>query len=167
MTFIRFLMLLALVVWLGGIIFFAFVVAPALFTTVGSRELAGAVVQRSLGSLHWIGVGCGIVFLAGSLIDLRGRVLSIRIAAVALMLALTLISQLVVTSRMQRLHASMGVIDSVPVTDARRAQFDSLHQWSTTLEGLVLLFGLVALYDTTRFLSKRRPESAAATARPA
>lgn len=163
MTFIRFLMLLALVVWVGGIIFFAFIVAPAVFTILPNREMAGAVVQRSLGSLHWIGVGCAIVFLAGSLVDLRGRVLSIRNAAVALMLALTLCSQLVVTSRMQRLHAGMGAIDSVPVTDARRVQFDSLHQWSTTLEGLVLLLGLVALYNTTRFLSKSRPETAAAT----
>src|SRR4051794_4251347 len=29
MTFVRFLMLLSLVVWIGGIIFFAFVVAPS------------------------------------------------------------------------------------------------------------------------------------------
>ncbi|MGH9522915.1 MAG: DUF4149 domain-containing protein [Terriglobales bacterium] len=160
MTFVRFLMLLALVVWVGGIIFFAFVVAPALFTVLPSRELAGTVVQRSLKDLHWIGVGCGAVFLVCSLLDLHSSVARVRNAAVALMLVLTLISQVAITGRMQRLHAAMGIIDAVPATDARRVQFDSLHQWSTALEGLVLLFGLAALYDTTRSLSRRENEPA-------
>ena len=31
MSFLRFLMLLSLVIWIGGIIFFAFVVAPTVF----------------------------------------------------------------------------------------------------------------------------------------
>ena len=160
MTLVRFLMLLTLVVWVGGIIFFAFVVAPALFTTLPSRELAGAVVQRSLAALHWIGIGCGVVFSACSLVDFRSRVVSVRNAAILLMIALTLTSQVAVTGRMQRLHASMGAIDSVPANDARRAQFDSLHQWSTVLEAFVLLLGLVALYDTTRSFSRRRHDPA-------
>ena len=160
MTFVRFLMLLALVVWLGGIIFFAFVVAPALFTILPSRELAGTVVQRSLRDLHWIGVGCAVIFLVASLLDLSSRVLSVRNAAVTLMLALTLTSQFAITSRMQRLHTEMGIIDAMPATDARRVQFDSLHRWSTGLETLVLLFGLTALYDTTRSFSRRRNDSA-------
>jgi uncharacterized membrane protein len=167
MTFVRFLMLLALVIWIGGIIFFAFVVAPAVFTVLPSRELAGAVVQRSLGALHWIGVGCAVVFLAGSLVDIRSRVASVRNVAVAFMLALTLILQIAVIGGMDRLHSAMGAIDSVAVTDARRVQFDSLHQWSTGLETLVLLFGLVALYDTTRSFSKSRVETAAISTRSA
>jgi uncharacterized membrane protein len=162
MTFVRFVMLLALVVWIGGIVFFAVVVAPALFTILPSRELAGEVVRRSLGELHWIGVGCAVVFLACSLLDLGGRVRSIRNAAVTLMLALTLASQIVVTGRMQQLRTSMGAtaIDSIPLTDARRARFDALHQWSTTLEGIVLLFGLIALYDTTRAFSRAAADPA-------
>ena len=168
MTSVRFLMLLALVVWVGGIIFFAFVVAPVLFTTLPSRELAGAVVQRSLKELHWIGVGCGAVFLVASLLDFHSSVASIRNGAISLMLALTLISQVAITTRMERLHADMGAIDAVPASDARRVQFDSLHQWSTALEGFVLLFGLVALYDTTRSFSKVRDDHAGtATARSA
>lgn len=167
MTFLRFLMLLALVIWIGGIVFFAFVVAPALFGTVPSRDLAGAVVGRSLGELHWIGVGCAIAFLVCSLVDFRSRIVSVRNVSITLMLALTLISQIGVIGRMERLRASMGSIAFTPPTDARRVEFEKLHSWSTTLEGLVLLLGLVALFDTTRCISKPRGESAGASAHSA
>src|SRR6266704_2118141 len=64
MAFLRFLMLLALVVWLGGLIFFAFVVAPTVFSPglLPTRHLAGEIVGRSLGALHWMGIVSGIVF---------------------------------------------------------------------------------------------------------
>ena len=169
MTFVRFLMLLALVVWIGGIIFFAFVMAPALFTILPSRELAGTVVSRSLGALHWIGIGCGAVFVLGSVAESYARtralhVFAVRNLLVTAMLALTLVSQVVVGGRMRQLRASMGTIDAVSSTDARRAEFDSLHQWSTRLEGLVLLFGLAALFDTTRTISKPQTRGSATTA---
>src|SRR5512140_1056552 len=139
MSFVRFLMLLSLVVWVGGIIFFAFVVAPALFTILPTRQLAGSVVTRCLGALHWIGIGCGVVFLICSVVDAHGKVANLRNGG---MVALTLVSQIVVGGKMQRLRADMGQIDDVAVTDARRVEFNALHQWSTRLEVVVLLLGL-------------------------
>ncbi|HEX5434805.1 MAG TPA: DUF4149 domain-containing protein, partial [Candidatus Angelobacter sp.] len=47
MTWLRALMLLCLVVWLGGIIFFGFVLAPAVFAVLPTHELAGNVVNRT------------------------------------------------------------------------------------------------------------------------
>jgi hypothetical protein len=44
----------------------------------------------------------------------------------------------------------MGVIDNVPFTDARRVEFNRLHQWSTRTEGGVLLLGLVVVVLTAR-----------------
>jgi uncharacterized membrane protein len=43
-------MLLALIAWIGGLIFFSFVLAPTVFTVLPSREMAGNVVSRSLTS---------------------------------------------------------------------------------------------------------------------
>jgi hypothetical protein len=148
MTFVRFLMLLSLVVWVGGIIFFAFVVAPALFSVLPTRQLAGSVVTRCLGALHWIGVGCGVTFLVCSLLD--GRTAMLRNGLIVAMLALTMVSQIFVGGRMQALRANMGDIDTVSVTDARRVEFNSMHQWSTRLEVVVLLLGLIAIYDLAR-----------------
>jgi uncharacterized membrane protein len=47
MSFLRYLMLLSLIVWLGGLIFFSFVVAPTVFSVLPTRHLAGNVVSRS------------------------------------------------------------------------------------------------------------------------
>ncbi len=55
MSLLRFLMMLSLAVWLGGIVFFAFVLAPTVFSVLPTRNLAGMVVSRSLARLHWIG----------------------------------------------------------------------------------------------------------------
>jgi hypothetical protein len=165
MSFVRFLMLLSLVVWVGGIIFFAFVVAPALFSVLPTRQLAGSVVTRCLGALHWIGIGCGFTFLICSIAEAHGRVASLRNGAMVGMLALTLISQIVVGGRMQALRANMGDIDTVSVTDARRVEFNSLHQWSTRLEVLVLLLGLVAIYTLAREMNVPNPRAAVAGAK--
>ena len=56
MSFLRFLMLLSLVVWLGGVIFLAFVLAPTAFSPglLPTRHLAGSIVGRSLDLLHYM-----------------------------------------------------------------------------------------------------------------
>ena len=71
MSFLRFLMLLSLVTWIGGLIFFAFILAPTAFQVLPNTHLAGNVVGRALGKLHWIAFISGIVFLATSLIYSR------------------------------------------------------------------------------------------------
>ncbi|HTA48178.1 MAG TPA: DUF4149 domain-containing protein, partial [Verrucomicrobiae bacterium] len=98
MSFLRFLMLLSLVVWLGGLIFFAFVLAPTAFTVLPTAHLAGNVVGRALGKLHWIAIFSGIVYLTSSLLysrltDGAAHVFAARHILLCLMLALTLISQ--------------------------------------------------------------------------
>ncbi len=165
MTFVRFLMLLSLVVWVGGIIFFAFVVAPALFSILPTRQLAGSVVTRCLGTLHWIGIGCGVVFLVCSFIQSPGRIASVRNGAMAGMMALTLVSQIVVGGKMQRLRENMGEIDKVAVSDARRVEFNALHQWSTRLEVVVLVLGLVTIFSVARMDTGRALPTANSVAR--
>ena len=157
MAFLRFLMLLSLVVWLGGITFFAFVLAPTVFTVLPTRELAGTVVNRTLPILHWMGVVSGIVFLVTSMTYSAittgsAQALAPRHILVALMLILTLVSMFVVSSRMMVLRSEMGVIDTVPQDDPRRVEFNQLHHWSTRIEGSVYLIGLVVLFLTARQL---------------
>jgi uncharacterized membrane protein len=146
-------MLLSLVVWIGGLIFFAFVVAPASFAVLPTRHLAGNLVGRTLGSLHWMGIFSGLIFLASSLLYSRltrgtPHVFGARNLMIVLMLVLTLISQFGIIPRMDTLRAGMGEIDSVPADSPARIQFDALHVWSTRVEGGVLLLGLVVVYLT-------------------
>jgi uncharacterized membrane protein len=157
MTFIRFLMLLSLVVWIGGIVFFAFVMAPALFdpAILPTRQLAGNVVSRTLGVLHWMGIACGIVFALTSMIESRAVVgaaqpFATRNLLVYLMIILVLVSIFGVAARMEDLKRQMAVIDNIPHDDPRRVEFNRLHVWSTRIEGTVLVLGLAVLYLTAR-----------------
>ncbi len=126
MSFVRFLMLLSLVVWIGGIIFFAFVVAPTVFkpSVLPTHQLAGNVVSRSLALLHGIAIACGIVFVATSMINsavVNGtpEPFALRNLLVYLMLLLTLVSMFGVGARMEALKKDMVMIDQVP--SGRRA----------------------------------------------
>ena len=157
MSLLRFLMLLSLIVWIGGFILFAFVVAPTAFALLPTRHLAGNMVGRTLENLHWMGIFSGLVFLASSLVYNRlnrgtPHALAGRHILIVLMLALTLVSQFGIIPRMDSLRASIGEIDSVPPDNPARMQFDALHVWSTRTEGGVLLLGLVVIYLTASAL---------------
>jgi hypothetical protein len=157
MTFLRFLMLLSLVVWIGGLIFFAFVVAPTVFhpDVLPTRQLAGNVVSRSLGILHAMGIVCGVVFAVTSMIDARAMTgaaepFAPRHLLVYLMIALTLFSMFAIGAKMLALRNQIAPIDNVPHDDPRRVEFNRLHVWSTRIESTVLLLGLAVLFLTAR-----------------
>jgi len=161
MSFLRFLMVLSLVVWIGGLIFFAFVLAPTAFQILPSTHLAGNVVGRALGKLHWIAIISGVVFLIASLLysyltQGTAHIFAMRHILICLMLALTLLSQFWIIPRMDTLRASVGDFATVPLNDPARVQFDALHVWSTRVESAVLLLGLVAIYLTASALSNPR-----------
>ena len=159
MSFLRFLMLLSLAVWIGGLIFLAFVEAPIAFSPglLPPRHMAGSVVGRSLDLLHYMAIVSGIVFLAASMLYSRmttgtARPLAARHLLIALMLVLTVISQFAISPKMHSIRAQVGVIDRVPLDAPARREFDRLHVWSEKFEQGVLLLGLIAIYTTAQAL---------------
>jgi uncharacterized membrane protein len=150
MWLLRTLMLLALTVWIGGIIFFAFVLAPALFQVLPAH-LAGDVVNRSLSTLHWIGIVSAGVFLVCSLLYDRVRYARFRpftlinVLAV-LMLAFTLLSQFAISPQIGALRAELSRTGQPVVTE----DFNRWHRRSEQAEGCVLLLGLVVVALTAR-----------------
>ena len=152
MHFLRFLMSLSLILWIGGILFFVLVMTRTLFTVL-PKHLAGSVVSPALYQLHWIGIIAGVVFLASSLAYSRITTGEVHLFAanhvlVLLMLALICISQFAVTPQMAPLREQMMSLGPVPA--GLQMRFDMLHAWSTRLEGGVLLLGLVLVYLTAR-----------------
>jgi hypothetical protein len=147
---LRFLLLLSLVVWLGGIGFFSIVEAPTVLHWVRDRQLGGAIIGASLGQLHYIGITCGLIFL---IISLRlnyvetgaGKFFQLSNLLVLGMLALTLISQLL-------LLPAVASLRSGPLTPDAIAQFQRLHGWAVGLEAGTLLLGLAVLWQAGRRL---------------
>lgn len=149
-------MLLALIVWIGGIIFFAFALAPTVFIVLPTTKLAGNVVSVSLTKLHWIGLISGAIFLICSLFYNWRKYEQLRPSAaihvfVVLMLALTAYSQFAITPRMREIRAR---IDSLAVhsawDDTVYAEFSLEHKLSTWTEEGVLLCGLAVVVLTAR-----------------
>lgn len=159
MSFLKFLMLLTLVIWIGGIIFLAFILAPVAFTSglLPTRHMAGSIVGHSLDLLHYMAIASGIVFLIASMLLSRlstgdARPLAARHLLIVLMLMLTVISQFAISPKMHALRAEVGVIDNVPLDNPLRHEFDRLHVWSEKFEEAILLLGLVAIYTTAQAL---------------
>lgn len=157
MKFGRFLMFLSLGVWIGALVFLP-IVAQISFSELPSPHLAGIVVRGALIALHQIGLVGGAVFLICSLLE--GRIAQGKFALfcpihiiLALMMALTAISQFSIIPRMDALRVVAGEISSLPADNTVRRQFDLLHAASTRVEGAVLILGIVLLYLTTRRLS--------------
>ena len=148
-TALRSLVLLALIVWLGGEIFFGAVLAPVAFWTLPTAHLAGGMVRAALVVLHRIGLGCGAVLLLLEGLEFvsragrERRLAAFRWGLVLGMMVLTAVSDVGVIRPMERdrLQAG-GDITSLPRESALRVDFDRRHAWSTRIEGLVVVLGL-------------------------
>ncbi|MBV9885417.1 MAG: DUF4149 domain-containing protein [Acidobacteria bacterium] len=143
---------LCLSLWLGSDVFLSFVVAPGAFRVLASRDQAGAIVGHSLGSMHMIGIVCGVVFLVVRF--LRTRNFSTLVApatlCVVLMILLTVVSQHAVSPRMAELRVQMGSIEATAEASPLLAEFQKLHRRSVLLESGVLLAGVAALFWLVR-----------------
>ena len=139
------MLMFSLGVWVGGIIFFSFVVAPSAFAVLPTSQMAAGIVGVTLTDLHLIGIACGLIFLIASfLIKLRGA--KVLRTLVMVMLVLTALSLFGITPQMQRIRSQVGgSIEALPPQDAGRAAFDRLHQMSVGLEGVVLLSGIACI----------------------
>jgi uncharacterized membrane protein len=157
--FLRFLQIFSLGTWLGGIMFFSFILAPSAFGLLSSRDQPGILVGFSLGRLHVMGIIMGLVYLA-AMVSLAlfatsarssfGGLARLAALIVVLMILLTAASNWGVSPRLRVLRQQMGSVDATPLENPLRTQFDRLHQMSVRLEGGVLLLGLAALYLTAR-----------------
>lgn len=156
-TFLRALRLFAMVIWVGGLVFFAFVLAPTAFSVLSSKHDAGLVVGGTLRILHHIGLVSGAVFyLATGLLWLRADVdsrisFAIEMVLAAMMLASTFYSQNHILPAMEVDRAKAGgIIESAPADNPGHIDFDRLHKLSERVEGLVLLCGLGVLFMMAR-----------------
>jgi uncharacterized membrane protein len=146
---LRALRLLAVVAWVGGLAFFAFVVAPVAFHRLPSTHEAGLVVGGALVVLHWIGLISGALFyVATGVLWLRAEVQTRAIFALemmlaGIMLATTAYSQYKVLPAMERDRVdSGGAIETADSQSPARVDFERLHVLSERLEGAVFFCGL-------------------------
>jgi hypothetical protein len=147
--------MLLLALWLGAAAFFAAAVAPAVFAVLPSRALAGAVVGRTLPAVFYSGMIIGVLaIVAGGRPYRQWTWRDPEIAAVGVIGACA-IAQLVIAPRIERVRASIGgVLDDLPIDDARRVAFGRLHGLSVAWLGVAMLAAAWALFVAARRLSQ-------------
>jgi hypothetical protein len=161
MRVLRYLYVLALVLWLGGMSVAGLVVAPVTFNVLEAwnpttgRVLAGDVFGAVLGRISVIGYVAGavmfVVMTVMRLLGPRPRAYGIRVAVIFAMLSLTYYSDRVAAPRIDELQAQVdGPMNRLPVDDSRRVEFDHLHRLSTSLTLAAMFGGLVLVGWETR-----------------
>ncbi len=156
MILVIFIYLLALVCWLGSIIFFSFFTAPVVFTVL-ARPDAGKVVSVIFPRYYILGyVAGGIAFIIAIYLLALGRGPRVwwlaSTVTIALALGCTIYAGGVVRPRVDAIR---GVSEEANPDPATKAEFDHLHHTSVMLNGAVLLLDLVALLGTAAALAPR------------
>ena len=154
---LRYVALLTLVIWVGGLLALGTIAAPSLFDVLAakpipeSRMLAGALFGEMLRRFHLVSYGAGALLL-GTLIlrrvlGPRPRRFGWRAGLATVMLGASAWSGLVVATRIAQLQQEIGVApSSLPDGDARRGAFGRLHGLSTALQLVPLVGGLMLIY---------------------
>lgn len=161
MLALRYAYVLALVVWLGGMVVLGALVAPTTFQVLQAlapddgRALAGALFGALLTRFHYIAYASGAVLLVTlavtAILGPRPRHFALRAFVILLMLASALYSGFVVLGEIDRIQLAVGTLPSrLPAGDAQRLRFDALHQLSTRLMMVNVVAALVLLYWEAR-----------------
>ena len=146
---VKFAYLMALIIWIGSIIFFSFFGAPSIFKVL-DRELAGKVVGDIFPKYWMIGYICSTTVL-GTLLLLRkyGTAnTTVRIVIVSVMIMVVFITGLGIGTKAKRIKAQMYATEDAVEREEIRKKFMKIHGVSMAMNMTVLLLGLVTIFIT-------------------
>jgi len=157
MLALRYAGLLALVLWVGGLVVLGAIAAPSIFEVVAVRHiandrlLAGAIFGEILRRFHLLSYACAVM-LFGTLVvrgvmGPRPIMFAARVGVAFLMLAATAYSGLIIAPQIARVQSAAAVAPStLPENDPRRVEFGRLHSMSTGIQLVPLAGGLFLLF---------------------
>jgi hypothetical protein len=149
-----FFYLLALVCWLGGMIFFTAIIAPVVFKLLPIAD-AGKLVAALFPRYYILGYVAGAISVALAIyfvVEHPARLWwSLSALALATALGLTIYAGMIVRPQVDAVRT---VVEDQNPDPARRAEFDRLHHLSVMLNGGVMLLNLSALLTTVTALTR-------------
>jgi hypothetical protein len=161
MVLLRYLYVVALVLWVGGLIVAGALVAPSVFGVLQAwneaqgRVLAGQVFGEVLLRLTWLSYAMGaIMFITLTLHRLLGaRPLKygVRVGIMGVMLLMMLATGFYIIPRVNAIQAGIsGPVSALPDSDARRVEFNRLHGLSNILFSITAIGGLALCWWESR-----------------
>ena len=161
MLALRYVYVLALVIWLGGMVVLGVIVAPATFQVLqassveNGRALAGELFGTILERFHYVAYTCGGILLvsigAMAVLGPRPRAFAVRLGLISAMLLVSLYSGFIVLRTIESVQLEAGRLPSLlPAGDPLRVRFDQLHELSTRLMIVNIAGALALLYWEAR-----------------
>ena len=158
---LRYLYVVALVLWVGGLISAGALVAPSVFGVLQAwnaaegRVLAGQVFGAVLLRLTWLSYGMAVIMFVTltlhRLLGARPLKYGVRVGIMAMMLVMMFATGFYIIPRVNAIQATFGgPVSALPETDARRAEFDRLHGISNILFSITALGGLALCWWEAR-----------------
>lgn len=134
--------LMAMGVWLGGVVFFSFFTAPVIFERL-PRNTAADLISVIFPRYYKLGYYCGgAMLLSGAYPIYRDNTSINAWSSWSLALIAFVVSVYagqVVMPRVRRLRNTAASSAGSPEHAANREAYDRSHQWSITLNSMVLL----------------------------
>jgi hypothetical protein len=161
MILLRYLYVVALVLWVGGLVVAGALVAPSVFGVLQAwnqlegRVLAGQVFGEVLLRLTWLSYVMGaVMFITLTLHRLLGArpiKYGIRVGIMALMLVMMMVTGFYLIPEVDAIQAEVsGPVAELPDTDPRRVAFNRLHGLSNILFSITALGGLALCWWEAR-----------------
>ena len=152
--------LLALGMAFAPPVFFGAVVAPAVFSVLPTRDMAGALQSPILSRLCGIAEASFLILFGTSWVLTRGaargsRALLTRLPILGFFAALV-IRQLLIPPIDRIRREAPGLIDNLPATDPSRVLLARYHRLATGFFWLEIAAALLVLAVTARMLVERR-----------
>lgn len=150
MKFFSDIRLLILAIWLGAAVFFIFVAQSAFAVMPEQRDLAGAVVNRTLSLINYGGIGASLLLILTSLVGSRtvNRMwLWVERFLLLILGGACAVGQFVVGFWLSSVRSQMGrSVDEFAVDDPLRVQFNTLHQYSEWVLFTAMAAALIAFF---------------------
>jgi hypothetical protein len=161
MFLLRYLYVVALVVWVGGLIAAGAIVAPSVFGVLQAwnssegRVLAGEVFGAVLVRLTWLSYAMGVLMFVAltlhRLLGARPLKYGIRVGIMTVMLLMMLAMGSYFIPRINEIQAHVtGPVSALAETDARRIEFEQLHSYSNIVFSIAALGGLALCWWEAR-----------------
>ena len=161
MVLLRYLYVVALVLWVGGLIAAGALVAPSVFGVLQAwnqsegRVLAGQVFGEVLLRLTWLSYAMAVIMFVTltlhRLLGARPPKYGIRVAIMGVMLAMMLATGFYIIPQVNAIQAQVtGPVSALAESDARRIEFNRLHGLSNILFSITAIGGLALCWWESR-----------------
>ena len=142
---------LSLIVWLGGIITIGFLVAPAVFGGLASRDMAAPIMGRIHRKFQIVQFFCLMGLLISSMIILKvwenfDPPVVVRYLFIFAMVVSAVFHTTVVMKRLRLIREQIQSFDKTPESDPKRQEYSKWHKISVIVTMDILICGLIVLF---------------------